>query len=366
LRGRANRLLVQDRAKVFETAKVHRKNLSHNGNWAVLQGATCQTCVIGLAGKAFPEARMNSKLVLTGANGMVGRNFLSHLNVSNWDVLAPTSQDLDLTDQHQVAAYFKRHKPDAVVHAAGKVGGIQANMADPVGFLDINTTIGRNVIMEAYKAGVKNLINLASTCMYPATAPNPLTEDMILTAPLEPTNEGYALAKILATRMCQYISSQDETVHYKTLIPCNLFGLHDKFDPKHSHLVPAIIHKMHHAKTTGAETVEIWGDGTARREFMFAADLADAVHTAVANPSVLPELTNIGLGHDHTINEYYQTVAEVIGWSGRFVHDLSKPVGMKQKLTSTVRQDAWGWTPKTSLRDGLARTYEFYLSEVVK
>lgn len=310
--------------------------------------------------------KMAKKLFLTGARGMVGQNILAHSAAQDLTILAPSSSDLDLTDQRAVAGFLASEKPDVVVHAAGKVGGIQANMADPVGFLDTNTTIGRNVIMEAQKSGVKNLINLASTCMYPAQAPNPLTEDMILTAPLEPTNEGYALAKILATRMCQYISAQDTSVNYKTLIPCNLFGLHDKFDPKHSHLVPAIIHKMHIAKTQGHDEVEIWGDGTARREFMFAADLADAVHSAIADPARLPELTNIGLGHDHTINEYYETVADVIGWSGNFVHDLSKPVGMKQKLTSTARQNAWGWSPKTSLRDGLAKTYEFYLSEVVK
>ena len=309
---------------------------------------------------------MSKKLFITGGRGMVGRNILGHTAAQNWEIVAPSSGELDLTDQHAVAAYYDSEKPDVVIHAAGKVGGIQANMADPVGFLDINTTIGRNVIIEAQKSGVKTLINLASTCMYPATAPNPLSEDMILTAPLEPTNEGYALAKILATRLCQYISSQDQTAQYKTLIPCNLFGLHDKFDPAHSHLVPAIIHKMHIAKTTNATEVEIWGDGTARREFMFAADLADAVHVAIADPTLMPELMNIGLGQDHTINEYYETVADVIGWSGNFVHDLSKPVGMKQKLTSTARQQAWGWSPKTSLRDGLAKTYEFYLKEVAK
>ena len=309
---------------------------------------------------------MSKKLFITGGRGMVGRNILAHTAAQNWEIVAPSSGELDLTDQHAVAAYYDSEKPDVVIHAAGKVGGIQANMADPVGFLDINTTIGRNVIIEAQKTGVKTLINLASTCMYPAIAPNPLSEDMILTAPLEPTNEGYALAKILVARLCQYISSQDQTAQYKTLIPCNLFGLHDKFDPAHSHLVPAIIHKMHIAKTTNATEVEIWGDGTARREFMFAADLAHAVHVAIADPTLMPELMNIGLGQDHTINEYYETVADVIGWSGNFVHDLSKPVGMKQKLTSTARQQAWGWSPKTSLRDGLAKTYEFYLKEVAK
>lgn len=304
-------------------------------------------------------------LFVSGANGMVGRNILAHSDAKNWSILAPTSSELDLTDQAAVQSFYASEKPDAVLHAAGKVGGIQANMADPVGFLDINTSIGRNVIVEAYKAGVPKLINLASTCMYPAAAPNPLKEEMILSAPLEPTNEGYALAKIMATRLCQYVSAQDKSLTYKTLIPCNLYGLYDKFDPKHSHLIPAILHKMHIAKETGAQSVEIWGDGTARREFMFAADVADAVHRALTHSDTLPEMMNVGLGHDHTINEYYDTVASVIGWQGEFVHDLTKPVGMKQKLTDITKQKAWGWSARTSLEDGLRQTYAHYLKEVV-
>lgn len=306
---------------------------------------------------------MTQTLFLTGGSGMVGRNILAHSAASDWQILAPSSQELDLTDPQAVAGYLARHKPDLVIHAAGRVGGIQANIADPVGFLDINTMIGRNVIMESHRAGVKQLINLASTCMYPAKASSPLTEDLILTAPLEPTNEGYALAKIFATRLCEYIRRQDVEAQFKTLIPCNLYGRHDKFDPKHSHLVPAIIHKVHQAKISGAGSVEIWGDGTARREFMFAADLADAVMQAARDPAALPDLMNIGLGHDHSINAYYATVAEVIGWSGAFTHDLTKPVGMARKMTSTQRQAEWGWAPETSLTDGIAETYEYYLRE---
>lgn len=305
-------------------------------------------------------------LLLTGGSGMVGRNILEHPAAGDWTILAPASRELDLTDAGAVTDYVAAHKPDLVIHAAGQVGGIQANMADPVAFLERNTAMGRNIIMGAYQSGVRNFLNLASTCMYPRAAESPLREEMILTGELEPTNEGYALAKIMATRLCQYIRREDGSAQYKTLIPCNLYGRHDKFDPKHSHLLPAIIHKVHLAKQNGEKTVEIWGDGTARREFMYARDLADAVMRAASDIDALPELMNCGLGHDHTINAYYETVADVIGWDGEFTHDVSKPVGMKQKLCATDRQDGWGWRAPTSLRDGIKTTYDFYLNEATK
>lgn len=304
---------------------------------------------------------MAGKLFLTGGGGMVGRNIREHAAASGWQVLAPGSAEVDLTDARQTADYIAAHEPDVIVHAAGRVGGIQANMAHPVAFLEQNIAIGRNVIMGARAAGVSRLINLASTCMYPAEGQNPLREESILTGPLEPTNEGYAIAKIMAMKLCDYIRAEEPDAQYKTLIPCNLYGPYDKFDPKASHLLPAIIHKVHEAKQTGADTVEIWGDGTARREFMYAGDLADAVWKAVQDPASLPGAMNIGLGHDHSINDYYATVAGVIGWQGTFTHDLSRPVGMKQKLCATDRQTAWGWQAPTTLRDGIAKTYRHYL-----
>lgn len=300
------------------------------------------------------------RLLLTGGSGMVGRNICAHNRAADWDILVPTSVELDLTNSSAVRSYMDIHKPDIVVHAAGRVGGIQANMAHPVDFLDTNNVIGRNVIIGAWESGVRQLINLASTCIYPANAPNPLSEEMILTGPLEPTNEGYALAKIMALRLCEYISRQNTDAQFKTLIPCNLFGPHDKFAPQHSHLLPAIIHKVHQAKITGASSVEIWGDGMARREFMFAPDFADAVMRAVNEINTLPELLNIGLGYDYSINDYYVAVAEVIGWQGEFTHDHSRPVGMKQKLCDTSRAKKWGWHASTSLHDAIAQTYEFY------
>jgi GDP-L-fucose synthase len=306
---------------------------------------------------------MRGKLLITGGGGMVGRNIREHPLAREWTIIAPDRRELDLSDSAGVHAYFERERPDAVIHAAGRVGGIQANMAHPVDFLVQNVDLGRNIILGARAAGVQRLVNIASSCMYPRAATNPLAEDLLLKGELEPTNEGYALAKIFATRLCEYIRRESPTLQYKTLIPCNLYGRHDKFAPEHSHLLPAIIHKVHLAKTSGAQTVEIWGDGTARREFMYAGDVADAALRAVVEIESLPSEMNVGLGHDHSINEYYTTVANVIDWRGRFVHDLTKPVGMKQKMVSIERQSAWGWSPKTTLEQGIRLAYHYYTEE---
>ena len=307
---------------------------------------------------------MLPKLLITGGSGMVGQNILNHPFAKSWKIFAPSSNELNLANTLECEKYISKKMPNLIIHCAGKVGGIKANIDEPVEFLDKNIMIGRNVIMGARLAGVKNLINLASTCIYPRLAKNPLNEEQILKGELEPTNEGYALAKIFSTRLCEYIRREDSTYQYKTLIPCNLYGLYDKFDPNKSHLVPAIIHKIHQAKMSNKPSVDIWGDGNARREFMYSADLADAVFNAANNMEILPNKINIGVGNDYTINEYYKTIAEVLGWNGVFTHDLSKPVGMMRKLSDTSLQSNWGWKPKTSLKNGLTKTYQYYLESL--
>ncbi len=297
---------------------------------------------------------------------MVGRNLLEHPAIAEFEVLAPRSNELDLRDFNAVQTYLRQQQPDMVIHAAGKVGGIQANMREPVSFLMDNLEMGRNVVWASHQAGIRRLINLGSSCMYPRNHSEPLREEMVLKGELEPTNEGYALAKVVIARLCEYIMREDDCFRYKTLIPCNIYGRHDKFDPVHSHLVPAIIHKVHQAKQNGDKTVEIWGDGTARREFMYAGDLADALLLAINRFDKLPNCMNVGLGHDHTINDYYQSAAEVLGYSGGFIHDLSKPVGMARKLVSVERQKAWGWSSRHALRDGIEKTYSYYLKEQQK
>lgn len=305
------------------------------------------------------------RILLTGGGGMVGRNLLEHPAIGKFDVMVPRSYELNLLDFNAVQSYLHHYNPDLVIHAAGKVGGIQANMREPVSFLIDNLDMGRNIIIAARRAGVRRFINLGSSCMYPRNHNEPLDEELILKGELEPTNEGYALAKIMTARLCEYIMREDASYQYKTLIPCNLYGRYDKFDPVHSHLIPAIIHKVHQAKNASENTVDIWGDGMARREFMYAGDLVDAIILAVSQFDALPLMMNIGLGYDYTINEYYQAAAEVIGYSGNFVHDLSKPVGMARKLVSIKRQQVWGWAAQNSLRDGIAKTYEYYLKELL-
>jgi GDP-L-fucose synthase len=301
------------------------------------------------------------KVLLTGGSGMVGQNVLEHSAIDQFEMLTPSSCELNLCDFNAVQIYMDRMQPDIVIHAAGKVGGIQANIKEPIGFLLENLDMGRNIVLASYKAGVKRLINLGSSCMYPRNHSESLSEHMVLSGELEPTNEGYALAKVVTARLCEYVMKEDSSFQYKTLIPCNLYGRYDKFDPVHSHLLPAIIHKVHQAKLNHLKTVEIWGDGTARREFMYAADFADAVVRAINYFDILPCYMNVGLGHDFTINDYYQAVAKVIGYKGEFVNDMSKPVGMSRKLLNIKRQQQWGWSARVDLCSGIRSTYKYYL-----
>lgn len=303
------------------------------------------------------------KLFITGASGMVGRNLLEHPASDHYSILAPGRDKLDLLNGEAVARYMETHKPDAVIHCAGIVGGIQANIANPVSFFTSNMQMAMNVINGARNAGVKQLLNLGSSCMYPRNAVNPLCEEALLTGELERTNEGYALAKIAAARLCDYIVKEEPDFSYKTIIPCNLYGRHDKFGAHNSHMIPAVIAKIDAAVRANAQAVDIWGDGEARREFMYAGDLADFIFTALDRFEQMPALLNVGLGHDHSINDYYRAVAQVLGFHGDFEHDLTKPVGMQQKLVSTERLGEFGWAASTSLADGIYATYQFYLDQ---
>lgn len=294
---------------------------------------------------------------------MVGRNLLEHVDAGAFEFLAPTRSELDLMDREAVGRYFQRHAPDAVIHAAGTVGGIQANIRHPVRFLSDNLTIGVNVLESARACGIRNLLNLGSSCMYPRHAQNPLVEEAILTGELEPTNEGYALAKIACARLAEYISREDPDYHYRTIIPCNLYGRHDSFDPQRSHMIPAVVRKIIEAVETGADVVDVWGDGLARREFMYAGDLADFIIYALGRFHDLPQNLNVGLGHDHRILDYYHTIAHAAGFKGAFDHDMTKPSGMNQKLVSIARLEAFGWRARTTLSAGIEATIHYFQNE---
>ncbi len=281
------------------------------------------------------------------------------------EITAPRRQELDLTDGPAVAGFIRAGRFDLVIHTAAKVGGIAANMADPAGFLAQNLALNLAVIGGSASAGVPRLLNIGSSCMYPRDYRQPLVEDDILQAPLEPTNEGYALAKIVAARHCDYVSQWGERC-YRTIIPCNLYGPGDSYSPDHSHLIASIIAKLHVAKTEGARTISIWGDGSARREFLYVDDLAAwIVHKAAPNVAALPQYLNVGEGTDHTVVEYYLAGAAIIGYDGEFTFDPSRPAGMRQKLMDSSRaRREFGWSPSTSLTDGLRQAYEAYLAQL--
>lgn len=302
-------------------------------------------------------------ILLTGSGGMVGRNILEHKKSKDYHFLAPRHKDLDLLCKDSIDVYLKKYKIDVVIHAAGVVGGISANIAQPTKFLMDNAYMGLNLISACFENGIQTLLNLASSCMYPRNAPNPLKEEMILQGELEPTNEGYALAKILVTKLCEYIAKTDKNFSYKTAIPCNLYGKYDKFESTKAHMIPAVIAKIHQAKMSNQKSVEIWGNGEARREFMFAEDLADFVFYALENFDKMPQNLNVGLGYDLSINEYYEHIARVLGYDGTFTHDLSKPSGMKRKVTDNTRLKEFGWEPKISLEDGILETYKYFVKE---
>lgn len=294
---------------------------------------------------------------------MVGMNLCRFLiEQGEHELLTPSRDELDLLNQEVVKNYIHQQQPDLIIHLAAVVGGIQANINSPVKFLVENTLINTHVIQSALLAGTPKFLNMGSSCMYPKDRER-LHEEDLLTGKLEPTNEGYALAKNSSALLCRYISQQ-YGLAYKTIIPTNLYGPYDNFDLVSSHLMPAIIRKIHEAKQQSKNEVIIWGDGEARREFMYVDDLARFIILAMELMSELPDIINVGCGEDHTINEYYEKVAKVFGYQGGFVHDLSKPVGMRCKLLDVTRAKNLGWRSVVSLEEGIEKTYQFFLTTV--
>ena len=303
------------------------------------------------------------KILLTGGSGMVGSNILNHRISKEYEILSPSSKDLNLMEFDKVENYIQLKKPDMIIHAAGTVGGIKANMSNQFKFMSENILMGINIISASKNQKIKKFINIGSSCMYPTDAKNPILEENILKGGFEPTNEGYALAKVANLKLCHYVNNEDKNYLYKTVIPCNLYGKYDKFDINQSHLVPSAILKLHLAKKNNLEVVDIWGDGLSRREFMYAEDFADFVHFAVQNFQDLPININVGLGFDYSVNEYYKEISDVIGFNGEFNHDLSKPSGIKQKLIDISKLKKLGWQHKTPLHEGIVNTYDFFLKK---
>ncbi len=297
-------------------------------------------------------------ILLTGGTGLVGSNIREYNEKNkNYNLLTPSHEEMDLLDRNAIVEFFENNEFDYVIHAAGVVGGIHTNMANLASFMHDNMIMGFNLLSVAQQFGIKNVLNFATSCMYPADAVSPIPEEMILNGELHPSNEGYAIAKSAIAKYCEFIG-----YNYKTVIPCNLYGKYDKFHPDLSHMLPAAIRKIHLAKVNN-DPVEIWGTGIAYREFMYAQDVADFTFYALENMDNMPQYINLGLEEDCTIRDLYKIAAKVIGYEGEFVYDTSKPVGVLRKKSDITKLENFGWKSGYSLEQGIKETYDYFVKE---
>ncbi|KAI7727008.1 hypothetical protein M8C21_002380 [Ambrosia artemisiifolia] len=308
-----------------------------------------------------PKLDKSAKIFVAGHRGLVGSAVVRRLRILGYtNLILRNHSELDLTNQSAVKTFFSLEKPHYVILAAAKVGGIHANNTYPADFITINLQIQTNVIDSAYRYGVKKLLFLGSSCIYPKHAPQPIPESALLTGPLEPTNEWYAVAKIAGIKMCQAYRLQ-----YKwdaiSAMPTNLYGPNDNFHPENSHVLPALMRRFHEAKVSGAKEVVVWGSGSPLREFLHVDDLADAVVFLLENYSDLGHV-NVGSGKEVSIKELAELVKEVVGFEGELVWDSSKPDGTPRKLMDSSTLAKLGWEPKVSLKDGLVDTYKWYVT----
>jgi GDP-L-fucose synthase len=302
------------------------------------------------------------KLFIAGHNGMVGAALMRrYQNQAGVEIITRSRQELDLMDQRAVFDFYAGQRPDAVIIAAGKVGGIHANNTYPAEFLYDNLAIAMNCIEGARRVGVKRLLNLGSSCIYPRHASQPMAEECMLTGPLEPTNEGYAIAKIAGVKMAQFYRHQYGVLFYSAM-PTNLYGPGDQYHPENSHVLPALIRRFHLAKLAGDPVVTAWGTGAPRREFMHVDDLADACALLMEQESP-PDWINIGSGSEVTIKELVELVAEAVGYPGKIIWDATKPDGTPRKLMDSSKLAALGWQPRYDLKTGIRHAYACFLSE---
>lgn len=315
------------------------------------------------ANYAKAEMDKTSRIYVAGHRGLVGSAICRRLQSEKYaNLIEKTRQELDLLNQSAVDRFFAAEKPEYCFLAAAKVGGILANSTQPAEFIYENLLVQINVIDAAYRHGAKKLLFLGSSCIYPKFAPQPIREDALLTSPLEPTNEPYAVAKIAGLKMAEAYRKQ-YGFDAISLMPTNLYGPHDNFDPESSHVVPALIRRFHEAAQRNSPEVTLWGTGTVRREFLHVDDLADACVFLMQNYDQ-PEIINVGTGEDVTIRELAELIAEITGFRGRIVQDTSKPDGTPRKLLDVSRLNALGWRARINLREGLEQTYRWFTTHI--
>lgn len=307
----------------------------------------------------------DAKIFIAGHNGMVGSAIVRRLKAEGFhNLILRDSSTLDLRDTQLVKKFFEIEQPEYVFMAAARVGGIQANSQFPVEFLMDNLEIQNNILRASYSCGIKKLLFLGSACMYPKEAMQPMTESALLTSALEPTNEPYAIAKIAGLRACEYYS-KEYGVDYLSVIPANCYGINDCFDVKKSHVIPALLRKYHEAKLNNLSEVVLWGTGKAKREFLYVDDLADAC-VFLANSESKDRVINIGSGSEISILELSELIKKVVGYEGKIVCDPTKPDGMMRRMVDTSVMDRMGWSSKVTIEEGLNRTYQWFLREILK
>ncbi len=308
------------------------------------------------------------KIYIAGHRGLVGSAIKREFEKKGYtNVVGRTHEELNLTDFAAVSEFFETEKPDWVVQAAAKVGGILGNNTYPVEFMLENLKIQNNIIENSYKSRVKKLLFLGSSCIYPRETPQPMKEEYLLSSHLEKTNEGYALAKICGIKLCGYYNREYGT-NYMSVMPCNLYGIGDNYHPSNAHVIPMLIRRFHEAKVQGLSETVVWGTGTPKREFLFADDLAEVCVFLMENKDAkdVGEFINVGSGFDLPISEIAEVIKEVVGYKGKLVYDHSKPDGTMRKLMDVSRINALGWKVKTDLRDGIKLAYEDFKSRVAQ
>lgn len=304
------------------------------------------------------------RILITGSSGMLGSAIMRQIKSANHEILAPFSSVLNLENQIDTTEYIRDSKPDAIIHCAALVGGIQANINNPIDYLAVNIRMDLNLLSAASNIETKNLIYIGSSCMYPKGLEVPMPEEFIGTGTLEETNEGYALAKIVGTKTVS-LTASTKKLNWRTLILSNLYGPGDHFETSRSHLIAAIIEKVITAKSIGSTKIQMWGDGQARREFTYVDDVAIFIAERIDSLIELPVTMNLGAGYDLSVLDYYKLIMKVCDYDGSIEHDLSKPSGMQRKLMDISKAKSHGWAPKTNLEDGLRETVNWYLEKAI-